>query len=221
MSRQIKLQAALIAAAHILCSMSQAQVWTARWHPTLSYDDEGQVIAVGRSGATYVAGKSKRYGDHQDWDFVVLKYSASGSLVWERSYDGLGHGEDIPTSIAVDYDENIYIGGVSWGGDPDSGGSAWDFSVLKLEPVNGNTVWPSNGGGTGYALDNGAVRTTSDLNEGAQGANGVTTDVNAPMAIRQDWDPDVGSTSPLLPRRGASLSRRHARDLAYFGWPVH
>ena len=43
--------------------MSQAQVWTARWHPTLSYDDEGQVIAVGRSGATYVAGKSKRYGD--------------------------------------------------------------------------------------------------------------------------------------------------------------
>lgn len=91
----------------------------------------------------------------------------------------------------MDFDGFVYIGGVSWGGVPPSEGSGtgFDFCILKLTS-GGQTVWPNSGGGTGYAFHNGAVRTTSPLNEGANGQSGVASNVNAPMAIRQDWTPE-------------------------------
>ena len=50
-----------LAAMTILCASASAQ-WPQRWLTTGTADDEAQVVAVGRSGAAYVAGKTKTWG---------------------------------------------------------------------------------------------------------------------------------------------------------------
>jgi hypothetical protein len=132
--------ATLAATALFICASVQAQ-WPARWNSSGTANDEGQCVAIDHRGNVFLCGKSTHLS-RSDWDFQVLKYNASGTLLWAAHYDGAANGDDIATSIAVDWEGNCYVAGVS------DGGSDNDFTVIKYDP-DGFTVWPGSGSRTG------------------------------------------------------------------------
>ncbi|MCI0448672.1 MAG: SBBP repeat-containing protein [Chlorobi bacterium] len=94
---------------------SQAQVseqWIARYHPSLSQNDYGNDMLLDELGNIYVIGITKNQisGDN---NWIILKYSSSGNMLWEITYNGLySNGSDEAISIALSNTENcIYVTG--------------------------------------------------------------------------------------------------------------
>jgi hypothetical protein len=81
----------------------------------------------------YVTGYS--YGTTTDIDFATVKYNSSGVEQWVRRYDGPDHAEDIPTNIAIDNRNNVYVTGISPGIGYDEA-----YATIKYYP-NGDTAW--------------------------------------------------------------------------------
>lgn len=73
-------------------------------------EDEAAAISVDRFDNIYVAGKSE---NPSVYDIVILKYSSSGSLLWQRSYNGPSNRLDEPSCLAIDDSSNVYITGKS------------------------------------------------------------------------------------------------------------
>ena len=176
------LRAPLCAAARLLYTGAEAQ-----WPQRLDFaglNDEASATAVDRWGNVYVAGTISTTTEKKD--FYVASYTASGVMRpnWPRRYFGPGGGDDIATSVHVDpASGNVYVGGTSY-----SATSGFDFCVIAYNS-NGQTIWPNSGGGPGYAYHNGALRTTSTLDEGAGSAAGQTGTafvVQVSMAVRED-----------------------------------
>jgi hypothetical protein len=97
---------------------------------TLKYDDRGSlqwsqtvdgpssggdhgfdVVAAGDGGA-YVCGFERRLGRG---DFLTLRYSSSGALLWKAVYEGPGHEGDAARYMALDESGDIYVTGSSEG----------------------------------------------------------------------------------------------------------
>ncbi|MDD2889350.1 MAG: hypothetical protein PHE49_01750 [bacterium] len=92
----------------------------------LKLDNEGNVVVTGISWG----------GDETFEDFVTLKYSADGQLVWEKRYDGPAHDYDGPMKMAIDKHNNVYVTGISWGGE-----ETWeDMATVKYSP-SGEEIW--------------------------------------------------------------------------------
>jgi DNA-binding SARP family transcriptional activator len=89
-----------------------------------------------------------------DVDFLILKYSAQGKLLWERRYDGPGHDCDRARSGAVDAEGNLYVTGESDGGVGDGKGNhnCWDVATMKFER-HGKPLWVRRWAGPGNNAD--------------------------------------------------------------------
>ena len=82
-------------------------------------NDYAQSIAVDANGNTYVAGyfnsSSITFGSNTltnaagDYDMFVVKYDASGNVLWAKSAGGTS--DDQANSITVDANGNIYVAG--------------------------------------------------------------------------------------------------------------
>lgn len=71
-----------------------------------------------------------------DLDIYTVKYNKeNGSILWSQTYDGGHLGLDIPTAIAIDHDENIFIAGVSY-----TGNEVYNYVLIKYDK-NGNLIW--------------------------------------------------------------------------------
>ncbi|MEO0182347.1 MAG: SBBP repeat-containing protein, partial [candidate division WOR-3 bacterium] len=91
----------------------------------------GYAIGVSESHHIYVAGI--KYPSPPDW--VVVKLDSLGNLCWRYVYDGPAGSYDEASSIVIDGNENIYVGGYSTGL-----GTAEDFTVIKLDSA-GQEQW--------------------------------------------------------------------------------
>lgn len=81
-------------------------------------------------------------------DILTVKYDgASGTVIWQRTFDGTAHGSDIGTAIAVDSLNNVYVGGNS----QNSGGND-DYALLKYAP-DGTPLWQVFLNGSGNDID--------------------------------------------------------------------
>ncbi len=113
------------------------------WSRTYPNGRYGSAIAVAVDGAgqLHVAG-CEFFGTNA---YCVLKYDASGRLLWVKNYEGPGNGNDYPKAIVVDGAGGVYIAG-------DSKGSSTgvDWATLKLD-ATGKQLWckrfssPGNG----------------------------------------------------------------------------
>lgn len=91
----------------------------------MTLDDQGNVIVAGWT--TSFLG---------DYDYLTLKYDAEGKLLWSRSYDGPGHGEDFASAVAVEpVTGRIFVHGHSLGA-----GTGADYATLCYT-ANGNLAW--------------------------------------------------------------------------------
>lgn len=109
-------------------------VWQQTYNHIDSVDDYGVDLIVDAWGNIVVCAASLSDLNGTS-DYLILKYSSNGSLEWEYTYDGIGEGEDYPSSLTFDAQGNIYITGTSQGI-----GTDFDYTTLKLD-TNGKHIW--------------------------------------------------------------------------------
>ncbi len=113
---------------------SGTEQWSQRYNNSSENGDEvAKSIAVDVSGNVYVTGSGFRYISSND--YITLKYSFTGELLWVTKYNGKGNDEDIPSSIAVDGLGNVYVTGYSVGAT-----SSEDYVTIKYNSA-GVEVW--------------------------------------------------------------------------------
>jgi len=132
------------------------------WHlQILKYDQAGNLLMTKTDSSTYSSSWALAIdaGDNlyvvgqraTDYSHVLLKYNATGTLLWERPFLGWSNGR--LSRAAVDSSNNIYITGSY------SNGTTTDAITVKYDPA-GNQLWArtydrgSYDSGDGIAVDN-------------------------------------------------------------------
>lgn len=94
----------------------------------------GVDVKTDASGNIYCIGA---YHNGSDYDYRIAKYATSGSVLWQKFYNGpAGNKDDVPTALEIDNLGNVYVTGTSWG----IGGALLDYATLKFDN-NGNQLW--------------------------------------------------------------------------------
>lgn len=109
--------------------------WARRYDGPGHGDDETfgiGAIGVDATGRIYVAGY--QYAADGVWEYITLKYSAAGSLLWARTYRGAS-GNSYGWVLAVTPGGNVYVGG-----DVTNSSGSRDYGLLKYD-ANGNLIW--------------------------------------------------------------------------------
>jgi hypothetical protein len=116
------------------CTHSNGNVlWQLNCPSIPQIDDYGVDVKVDNLGCIYSCA-AKHNGNN--YDYYITKHSESGNLIWEYQFNGSGNGDDIPSSIELDFDQNVLITGSSTGQL-----TMQDFTTLKLNGTNGSPEW--------------------------------------------------------------------------------
>jgi hypothetical protein len=107
-----------------------ALVWQKIWNGTTVRGLGRPDVAVGAGDAVYVTGVSTDNGN----DAVLLKFDASGTLLWERTWGGAASDESL--AVATAPDGSAYIAGTATSFGPSSAG----LFVVKFDSA-GSLVW--------------------------------------------------------------------------------
>ena len=108
----------------------------------LALDSQGNVIATGPDYSGYYA------------NWITLKVSPAGAIVWSATYDALTANNEIPAFVALDSLDNVYVTGV---GGPEvvwANGSRFMRMVTVKYSAGGTLVWTigSIEGGSGNVV---------------------------------------------------------------------
>ncbi len=129
-----------------------------------TYYDYGQSIAVDANGNSYVTGifgsstitfGSTTLTNSGDYDVYIVKYDASGNVVWAKSAGGTN--EDKGYGIAVDAIGNSYVTGwfssstITFGSTTLTNSGSDDIFVVKYDS-SGNVMRAKSAGGTSNDL---------------------------------------------------------------------
>ena len=95
--------------------------------------DQATALAIDNNYNLIVGGFSYVNATNS-YDYLVLKYDSSGTLLWTYTYNGTGSGADLVSAIALE-SSNIYITGASVGIS-----SLFDFTTIKLNNT-GSVIW--------------------------------------------------------------------------------
>ena len=124
--------------------------------------DKGVAVAVDGDNNVIVTGY---VWNGLNTDIHTIKYDgATGAVLWQHTFDGAAHGNDVATSITVDSLNNVYIGGYT----QNAAGND-DFLLLKYGPSG-----PNPDGTPPWQLTyNGAAAGPDRVNAVAAGPGGV------------------------------------------------
>jgi uncharacterized delta-60 repeat protein len=107
--------------------------WVRKFSGPGSFADEPRGLAIDNSGNVFVCGRIWA-GTNGD-DYVTLKYSPNGELLWNKTYNGPGNNNDQPNSIAVNSNDDVFVTGQSFGI-----GTARDYATIKYSN-DGQELW--------------------------------------------------------------------------------
>ncbi|MFM2134886.1 MAG: hypothetical protein RL021_286, partial [Bacteroidota bacterium] len=119
-------------------------IWTNRFATAGDNSDKYNSIAP-LSGGFVTAGYSVKQGNYRD--FLTVRTDGSGNILWSRTKNGVGNGNDVADFVAVDASNNIYVAGYT-----DGGNSQDDICLLKYDS-NGNLLWTTIWNNTSSAQD--------------------------------------------------------------------
>lgn len=110
-----------------------SQEWVVEYTGATTGSNRPIKSAIDCNGNLIVAG----YSHAINFDFVVIKYSPSGSIIWSNRYDGPGNSHDYVTDMAIDDSGNVYVCGKSWGGVT----TKYDWATIKYAAKDGKAMW--------------------------------------------------------------------------------
>lgn len=155
------------------------QIWFRNYNGPPNQDDHACDITTDNSGNIYVTGKSTGVF----LDYATIKYASDASVLWVQRYSGPGGGIDVARQVVVDNNGNVYVTGVSFGGETD-----YDYATIKYTS-DGAFVWVNR-----Y---NGPANSTDEANALAldQAGNIYVTGFSIGSGTGRDWltikyDPD-------------------------------
>jgi hypothetical protein len=161
-------------------------LWIRRYNGPGDSWDQGLALAVDASGSVYVTGTT--YSAETFFDFVTIKYDASGVEQWATHYNGPGNGDDVAVANVVDASGNVYVTGYSGGS-----GTFYDYATIKYNSL-GEEQWVArfNGPGntkdiaSGLAIDaSGNVYVTGSSGEGSANLSDYVTVKYDPSGFQQ------------------------------------
>lgn len=124
------------------CTLPGAIVWERFDNGGQNADDDvASGVAVGPDGSIFVVGTETTA---DGTDLVLLKYDASGALVWKHLFDGMpgwgsAHAADYGSEVAVDANGRAIV----VGGTQTESESATSF--IQMVDADGNTLWTRTG----------------------------------------------------------------------------
>jgi uncharacterized delta-60 repeat protein len=89
------------------------------------FQDPLIVVCLDPLGHIYVAGPMQDTTGGYGEDYLTLKYSLDGDLLWSRTYGGEAGLNDYPVAVTSDDSGNVYVCGSS------ASGTEYDYSVVK------------------------------------------------------------------------------------------
>lgn len=111
--------------------------WEAVWAAGSYFVSSPAGMAIDAAGNTYLCGD---IGDPATGPTTaVVKFSPSGALLWSHLYDGTGLAVHSASSIVTDASGAVFIAGET----TDASGIL-QFSVSRLDPLNGAPLWMRN-----------------------------------------------------------------------------
>jgi hypothetical protein len=152
------------------------QLWAKTFDGGSGSDDPAD-LAVGWSDEAYISAKSAQSFDTV-YDYMTLKYDASGNLLWQNRYNGAGNGDDIPAGIAIDYGGSAVVVGESYV----SAADLSDMVTIKYDGA-GNQLWLKSYNGSKSIQDVG-----DDVAINAQDQIYITGHTNMGSSTSTKWD---------------------------------
>lgn len=120
------------------------QMWARTYSQSLLGDDKSIAIVVDSQNNPVITGISQGFSVLlTPYDYATVKYDQNGNQLWVSRYNGPGNGEDKPTDLAVDSQDNIIVTGGSTGSK-----SSEDFATVKYNS-SGTEIWVQRYNGPG------------------------------------------------------------------------
>lgn len=99
--------------------------------------DKAWGIVVDTDGSVFITGESVNSSGNSD--YLTIKYSSSGVIMWDAVYDGNGNGDDAASAICIVSEasglKKIVVTGKSW-----STNDNFDYATVKYDYVTGDQV---------------------------------------------------------------------------------
>jgi uncharacterized delta-60 repeat protein len=135
----------------IAISTSGDSLWGAHYNdPTYNQYDQANAICVDFDGNVILAGESDRDPSSIiNDDFLVIKYSPTGTLLWTQRYNHTGNATDRAIAVACDGQNNVVVAGRANNGGDD------DYAVLQYS-ASGTLNWSQ-------FFDNGDIDRAADM----------------------------------------------------------
>ena len=109
-------------------------IWSSRYNGSGAGEDKAWGVVVDTDGAVYIAGQTTDASGNSN--YLTAKYSSSGSLIWNASYNGTGNGSDIGASLAIltnnDNTKSVVVTGKSWGTT-----NNFDYATVRYNSTSG------------------------------------------------------------------------------------
>ncbi len=124
-------------------------VWVRRYNGPFNAEETVNDLVVDKNGNVYVTGyrEDSLSPEVTNFNFLTIKYSPAGALLWDKIYDRATTSIDFGNSMAVDDSGNVYVTGSS-----SSTLTGKDFTTIKYNS-NGDTLWVRQYNGPGNSVD--------------------------------------------------------------------
>lgn len=112
-----------------------SQQWVKRYSSQGTVNDYCRAITFDAAGNVYVTGTANS-------NYLTIKYSPQGDVLWSAVYNGPANDADDANAIAVDAAGNVYVTGRSFGNSSET-----DYATIKYD-ASGTQLWVQRYNGT-------------------------------------------------------------------------
>jgi uncharacterized delta-60 repeat protein len=117
-------------------------LWTRNYHYPGSNLDVACAMVLDSYGNPCIAGKCQGTSDPTyNHDYLLIKYNTDGDTLWTKTYAGAAEKKDMPSAMAIDRNDNIYVTGTSMS-ESDN-----DYLTIKYN-LDGEEQWTAIYNGT-------------------------------------------------------------------------
>ena len=146
-SGKIQISTNVTAISTIKYNKDGVQQWIKQFNGNSTGNNIPNALAVNKNtGNIYITGYISTL--NQGKDIVILKYNRNGSLMWQKTINGLYNGDDVANAIMIDSSENVYISGYITTG----ANNNVDFITAKYS-TSGDSIWVKYYSGAGGGAD--------------------------------------------------------------------